>query len=89
MKDLNADEIVKALRICARTTPCPHACPRYELGNDGEECARQLMEAAAAKVNDFEQSQCAKLLAKLNECQRRKLVAIEVLKGVAHDDPNH
>lgn len=84
MMNMNADEIVKALRICARTSPCPHDCPRAGVGNDGAECARQLMETAAAKIaelNDFEQSQCAKLLAQLNESQRRERAMEEDLRG--------
>jgi len=43
-------ELSKTLRICARQR-CPKCCPRYGIEINGEECARRLMEDAAARLD--------------------------------------
>jgi hypothetical protein len=49
--NLSSEEIITALRICARNV-CPENCPRYADGDDGEECARSLMELAADALGE-------------------------------------
>ena len=51
---INACEIVESLTICARTSPCPGYCPHYAIGEDGEECARLLMEKAADLIESLQ-----------------------------------
>ncbi|MDD3230827.1 MAG: hypothetical protein PHE09_16665 [Oscillospiraceae bacterium] len=61
-EELTVDEMVKALRCCASGS-CNEECPYF----DGTiRCMNGLMQQTAdalEKLNDFEHSQCAKLLA--------------------------
>lgn len=49
-----------ALRICARTTPCPESCPRYVCNFSGAECARRLMESSADLIEHLHTEKAAK-----------------------------
>lgn len=78
---MNTNEIVRALRIC--NNPKGHRCSecpvfsRYEYRvckATVDRTAAALIESQAAKItelNDFENSQCAKLLEELNATERR------------------
>ena len=84
---MNANEIVLALRICnnpksRRCSSCP-VFSRYEhriCKATVDRAAAAMIESQAAEIkrlNDFQNSQCAKLLEKLNETERRERAAVE------------
>lgn len=79
---MNANEIVQALREecedCSEFSPTDKKC--HGILYCPTRYAASLIESQAAKIaelNDFQNSQCAILLAKLNEAERRERALID------------
>ncbi|HWS31033.1 MAG TPA: hypothetical protein VN512_13085 [Clostridia bacterium] len=77
---MNAEEIVKQLRHIAADYPHSEMIRDIALFDN----AADLIESQAAKIaelNDFQNSQCAKLLEKLGAAERRERAAVELMRG--------
>lgn len=59
---MNADEIVKALRLCAKLPACVEGCPEYKDCDDAADCYSQLMEKAADLIESLQAQLAEKAL---------------------------